>query len=268
MAKLLGMLRYEMIMGWRRGSSRMILIVSMLMPIVGFLLFTSPTLDEQRLAASQMTQAVADRLNLSMALSDNVFLVPILMLLVPMLVAENIPLDRQYRMYEIVRALPLGAGTYLAGKVLSAVIPVLGAVGAAAAISLIIQMIRGGSVDYGIVARFWLGGIVVLALFAAISGVLMAATQPTRRRAILLGGVAAALSVVVYLILPINEMLLTSMVETYALSTTPSLSPDSLPAYPALFSGQYLMRYQYIAAGVALIWGFMVWRLRNSEAVR
>jgi hypothetical protein len=35
-----------------------------------------------------------------------------------------------------------------------------------------------------------------------------------------------------------------------------------------VFDGAYLRNYQIIAASLVLAWGFMAWRLRNSEAAR
>lgn len=268
MAKLLGIVRYEILMGWRRGSSRMILLVPILMPILGFVLFTSTTFRDDQIANSQLSVESAKVAGTAITLMDTLFLVPLMIFLVPVLVAEVIPLDRQYKMSEILRALPLSIGTYLTGKVLSVLLQVIATVAATALISVLIQLFRKVSVDVGTMVVFWLGGMLALGIFSSIAGVLIPALQPTRRRAVLLGWVVALTSLGVYAMLPIHATLITAMIHTVAISASTPINPVELPAYPTLFSGTYLRNYQILAAVLVLLWAFMAWRLRNSDPAR
>jgi hypothetical protein len=265
MSQLLGMIRYEFKMAWRRGAIRLIVFVTLLMPLIGYALFTVPNMKAQDVNESQLSEDMVLRLHTARALSDNIFLVPILVFLVPMLVAETIPLDRQYRMAEIVRALPLSTGTYLAGKVMAAALPVMGSVTLAALISLIINLLRQGSVDTGPVLMFWLGGVLVLALFGVITGVMVPARQPDRRRAILFGGIAALLCTVAYIALPLNEILFTAMIQSTVIDGSAAIDIARLPTYPNLLSGPYLMRYQLMIAILVLLCGFVLWRFSSTE---
>jgi ABC-type transport system involved in multi-copper enzyme maturation permease subunit len=108
-------------------------------------------------------------------------------LLIPIIVADSIPKDRQYRVRELLNTYPLSDEVYLAGKILGVWCNVL--------LCLLVLCVAIGISWWVIVHPFtigdyvtiWLLGILPVALFNSALSVLIAASQPSRRRAVLLG---------------------------------------------------------------------------------
>lgn len=108
-------------------------------------------------------------------------------LLIPIVVADSIPKDRQYRVRELLDTYPLSNEIYLAGKILGVWCNIL--------VCLITLFILIGMSWWVLVHPFqigdylvtWLIGVFPIALFNAGLSVLIASSQPSRRQAILVG---------------------------------------------------------------------------------
>ena len=108
-----------------------------------------------------------------------------LALLLPIFMADVIPKDRQIGVRELFDALPVANGTYLLGKLVGAWL----AVGSSMVIIMVIIGVlwfaRAGTFDLQTYLDMWLWGALPLVIINGGLGTLLAATQPTRRRAIL-----------------------------------------------------------------------------------
>jgi len=116
------------------------------------------------------------------------------MMLLPIVVADTLPKDRHFGVRELLESLPLTPGTYLAGKVLSVWVSLLGGVGLAALIGSAIWWSLAGPFTPGIYFEMWFVGVASMALVNSGLALLLAAGQPTNRRAILVGVAFAILS--------------------------------------------------------------------------
>ena len=107
------------------------------------------------------------------------------LILIPLLVADAIPKDSKFRMRELLDTLSMESGTYLAGKVIGAVLMSIE--------SLTIPYMFLGILWWTLISPFdllpylalWIGSLVPVAIFSAGLAVLIASGQPSRRRALL-----------------------------------------------------------------------------------
>lgn len=101
--------------------------------------------------------------------------------------AETLALDRQHRVRELLDAVPLPPGAYLAGKLIGVWLGVLLALAAVVAVFLISARLLLGLFDVGQVLAGWLAMTVPFSLISSGLGLLSAARAGTRRRAIVIG---------------------------------------------------------------------------------
>jgi hypothetical protein len=108
-------------------------------------------------------------------------------MLLPPAVAETIPRDQQFGVRELLNSLPLAPETYLGGKLLSLWVSLL--VGVVGVLSVVgtVWWFAIGPFDLGIYLQMLaLGAVPVAALSSGLS-LLLAANQPSRRRAMAVG---------------------------------------------------------------------------------
>jgi hypothetical protein len=160
-------------------------------------------------------------------------------------------------MREILDALPLSRGVYLAGKVLSVWLPVLGALIAGGGVSALVGWFLGGDYRAEVLAGLWLGGVIPFTMATAALGVLLAAGQPDRRRALLVGLGVIGIGIVLYLLL-LNDFYLAAVIRLPMAAAGPAVL-DRAPAFPAILSPDFLGRLVAVAIGVALCW-LLAWR--------
>ena len=143
----------------------------------------------------------------------------LIVLLLPLTLSELIPLDRQYGVRELLNALPLTANLYLAGKLLS-VWPLLfiGLV-LAALLSGALAWLQNGPYHVGILASFWITGLLPLALFSSLVAVMLSAGQSSRRRAILTGLLAIPVGLAASFLLPVNRIFRILLFDSFSLIT-------------------------------------------------
>ncbi len=115
-------------------------------------------------------------------------------LLLPLLVADSVSLDRQRRTDELLESLPLSSAVYLAGKVAGVWLAALVSVTIGTFVVGAVWWLRVGAFNPLPFLDMLTAGVLPLMLINGALGVLIGATQPSTRRAIL--------AVIVLLILP------------------------------------------------------------------
>ncbi len=110
MSKISAMLRYELLMGWRRGSLPLLGLLPTI-TTVGFGLLGKET---------RYPPGDFDPLTNTVQLSELMFVEMITLgVSLPLLLGDTIPLDRQFKVRELLDALPISRAIYLGGKLLS-----------------------------------------------------------------------------------------------------------------------------------------------------
>jgi pimeloyl-ACP methyl ester carboxylesterase len=258
LAQVGAIMRYELLMSWRRGTLRTTLLSILLFPQVLYLVsyVFAPLVDEQTATSLVMWPKALLLVGTGAAISTNITTVIMIVLLLPLMLAELIPLDRQYRVREIIDALPITRNVYLAGKLLS-IWPVV-------VISMVLSALLGGTLTWlqngpyhvGTLAAFWLTGLIPLALLSSQMGVMFPAGQSSRRRAILMSLVAVAGSLAAFFLLPLGGFLFAALVRM-SLTLEQLGDPSALaaiPGYPDALSLNTLLRIGGAIVIMAVIW--------------
>jgi hypothetical protein len=189
------------------------------------------------------------------AIMANITTLVMVTLLLPLMLAELIPLDRQYRVREIVDTLPITWNIYLAGKLLS-VWPVV-AIGMAlsALLSGVLTWMQNGPFHIGVLAAFWITGLIPLALFTVQMSVMLPARQSSRR-AILMGLVASVVGLVACFVLPVNGFLFAALIRD-GLTLEQLADPlvrAATPSFPGALSPNTLLRIGSTLVIMAAVW--------------
>jgi ABC-type transport system involved in multi-copper enzyme maturation permease subunit len=272
--QVLGLIGVEFKLHSRRRSLVVLTLAMLVLPVGSALLFRSQLNDLTGGQASVALAAVAaDQSTVALIYMTWAPVYIVFSLLLPPVLADSIPRDRQDGVSELLDSLPLTPGVYLLGKVLGAWLSALAALPVVAVVAGAVWVAAVGGFRPLPFLEMLLVGAGGVALGNGCLAVLLAAGQPTRRRAVLLG---AALSVVTL----------------FTLTLTLQAEPTSFlyqfgPARPALFSyylsvytaaGEAVFRTVATAADVwrawlaalatllaagAVIWTWMQWRLRS-----
>lgn len=200
MSKLGAIARYEVLMAWRRRSLP-ILWILLLGGVVFFTLLVrnvnaqSPVMDEsmQRTISDPNAPEWAQGLDVVIT-SHTIGLINIViagmvffMVGVTLLMAEMIPLDRQFKVRELLDTLPLSRAGYLAGKLLSVWAGlVLGLVVVGAICAAVIRLVIG-EYDLRVFAALWLAALLPMSFVASGMTVLLATLVSSRRGAVIVG---------------------------------------------------------------------------------
>lgn len=187
--QLVAMVRYEGLLLWRRRALPALLIGLLTTPIIGLLVaqdkfsgyraaLAAGTLSPD-LVRSLVTAEMLPPLWIGTAL--------IVILLLPLLTADALPRDRQVGVRELWETLPVTPAAYLGGKVLGVWVSLLGVLGLAALGAGALWGLGVGPFHLGPFLELWGVGIAGLALLNAALALLLAAGQPTSRRALLVG---------------------------------------------------------------------------------
>lgn len=184
--QLLGIITYEIKLQWRRGSlaAFALLLLAVLIGGTYFMPITAARdLPDPDLAAL-MERASNTYL---VALGAYPMAALLLICTLPVLVSGTIPSDRQCGVEPLLAALPVSRGVYLAGKLLAMLALLLAGLLLAFGLHGLSGRLLYGAYDVGEVIHVWLVGVLPLALFVGGMSVLLAANQPGRRRAALVG---------------------------------------------------------------------------------
>lgn len=198
LAQIWGMAVYEYKMHWRRRALKVFTLTLVLINAVTVFIiaesFASATLPVEASELLTQTGLIANGVLLVMVTVGPLTTIAIYMF--PIMVAEVVPLDRQYHMDEKLNALPLHSVTYLLGKIFGMVLAALVAFGGATLFLVIGWYFRTGAFypSYFVLA---IGVGFFLMLANSILAILLGATQPTRLRAIVLVMIVAIGSFVI-----------------------------------------------------------------------
>lgn len=175
-----GIIIYELRMQWRRR----ILIVMM-----SVFLFA--------LAVLNIPKEVSLARQFPNVISNVPTAVVILLALIPAMTAEIVPLDRQLKLYDLLRSLPLSHAVYLTGKVLSVWLGLLLSLGMVAAILGAAVAVTDG-LDIGAYINLWLM-LLPHILMAAGVPIVAASVLSSRREATLMSLLTAPYLLILYI---------------------------------------------------------------------
>lgn len=186
-AQFLAIVRYEFLMHWRRRALVVLFLAALALPAM--MVFSGrDDFESMHASARGISPEMALIFRTTYILVStwpSLFLIAAL--LVPPIVADTVPRDRQLRVRELLDSLPLGHGAYLAGK-LAGVWVALGAGLCSALIALgLAWLLLIGPFDVATYAAMGLCGAVAIAGINGGLAVLIAAGQPGRARAVLIG---------------------------------------------------------------------------------
>lgn len=188
-AQILGMASYEFRMHWRRRTLQVATLSLIGLNLVVLLVLGNSM--EQYLAQFGTLDPNTPH-NVVPFLWVTIYFV-ILVLFGP-LMAEVIPLDHHLGVRELLDSLPLNRETYLAGKLLGMFLALLSGIAVSAIVLGTVAWLVFGGFEIAPYIQMWLVGVIPLVLLNPGLSLLLAAGQPTRRRAAAIGGGFAILS--------------------------------------------------------------------------
>ncbi len=263
-SQLAGIIRYELVSGWRRGSLVALILMMALLPFV----FNWLTSISAQVAQANLTlwpeQALL--IHTGAAIGMNTFVLVLEVFILPLLVAEIIPLDRQYRVRELLDSLPFRGTTYLAGKICSIWLVF-------AVWSLVQALINGvlawrtiGPYRVDILASFWVFGLLLLGLFSSGIALLLSVKAETHTQAILVGILAALASLGVFFLLPTREYLWSGLVLSIMIQFATPGQVAEAASFPQVGAPEYLLRVGSVVGTLAVLWVITVRRVRRMRA--
>ena len=181
------MIRYEFILQWRRAALPSLLMGLAITPVLGAFLARDKFSGYLTVGALTPESAQA-HITAEIMLITWIGLCLILIVMLPIMVAETIPNDRQLAVHELLDSLPLSPGVYLMGKLLGLWFSLFVIFSTAMLIAGGVWWLVVGPFNMVIYLELWLVGAVALAFINAGLSMLLAAGQPTNRRARLIGG--------------------------------------------------------------------------------
>ena len=212
-------------------------------------------------AASDATRPI---IIMDVAVFVTAALLPLLLFGLPLYVSETIPYDRQYGVRDLLDALPLSGSTYLLGKVLAVWVSLLLAISISGVVTGVVSTVVFGALDVGEWANMWLGGFLVMGLLASGISILLAAGQPNRRRALLVGFLSLPIYFIVYALSPLAVRLQDALLRI-SIFPLGSNALDAAPVNGLSFSWSFVgWSIVGIVAVWMLTWGWM--RVRGGRA--
>lgn len=188
--QLLALVRYEFRLHWRRVTLPIVVVSLGLTPILGAII-SIPDFQGygDALAAGTLSPELA-RTTITATMLPITWLgvVLIAILLLPIIVADTVPRDKQWGVFELLQTLPVTRGVYLAGKLVSLWLSLGVGVLLVGSLSALAWWIFIGSFNYWLYGHLWLVGGLGFMLINASLSCLLAAGQPSNRRAMLVGG--------------------------------------------------------------------------------
>ncbi len=232
------MIRYEMILVWRRRG--LLIITLAILAVTTLILISSRSQMEngrqQLVQAGLSAEDVIKRTTLGFLPTYWGVLFTILLITFPVVLVDTIPIDRQIGVRELLDTMPLNSATYLTGKLLG--------VWAAALSAIVVVMLGSGVIWWLVLGPFeisyylevWLVGGIPGTLINAGMIIVVVVGQPGRRGALLVGIVFS----IVMLILLGRSLTLTT-------GNSPLLYLN--PSHPILFL-YYLVGHWTNTAGI------------------
>jgi hypothetical protein len=196
MRQISAIVRYELLMAWRRRSLP-ILWILLLAGVVGFAFIIKNSSGTQPVVDSMSTDANAPawEQGINVAEATNTFTLITIMIAgmifysvtVTLMMGEIIPLDRQFKVRELLDALPLSRTAYLGGKLFSAWAGLLLGIIIVGAISALAFRLILGVYDMRVFLATWVAMLLPSSFVASALSVLAASVFSSRRAAVLAG---------------------------------------------------------------------------------
>lgn len=298
LAQLGAMIKYELLMGWRRRS----LLLTVLFLFVGLAVVTTtfareplgaeggemlyvddtvtpPTVTMRLYDTGEVTTVPADQTvlaniphwlrNIDLGQANATFKIatllglvtPLLVIMLLLMSAETVPLDQHYRVRELLNTLPVGHATYLGGKVLAVWLGLFVGIVLCALLYIPIAQARFGAFDMNAYLQLWAVLLLPSAAFSSGIAVLAASGVATRRASVLVGLVLVpvAVGVLAFVIYAIFAPLVGRGNDIYT-----SLTYDALINSMLGNIAQTLLfaNLAVLVLGV-IVWGFM--RMREGR---
>jgi pimeloyl-ACP methyl ester carboxylesterase len=184
-AQIIGITVYEFRMLWRQRAMR----VFAMTPIVLFLAMVALNIVEKVISPAILSVLSGEQRGviygefLAWLLAP--FILSLVLWLYPLLMSNQVPFDQRIGVTELLRVLPMGDGSYLAGKILGATLVGGSALLLTAIVSSIVWFLRVGAF-YPIPALNVLSLSLLLLAVTTAQGVLLGATQNSTQRALVL----------------------------------------------------------------------------------
>lgn len=272
LAQLRAMTWYEFKMHWRRKVLWIMMLAFMTITIVSLLIFLGSIRDK----GAEAEELVRPYVSAYAVLASWMPLSVGLALILPVMVADSIPLDRQYGVRDLLDSLPVSRAVYLTGKLLGTWAAVLAGLVVSFTISALVWLVSAGGFDLRPFLEMAIVGAGSLAIMNGGLGVLVAFGQPSRRRAVVL---VIGLLAVMLLVLPafinnwdlrqtygsqimnpvrvpiLNRYFFGIQVEAGLSLDNPTLNPP-----PALIRDTILAGLAQVAAVWLLAWAWLRWR--------
>ena len=195
MSKIGAMVRYEVLMAWRRRSLP-ILWVLLLVGVIFFALLMQ-SVNQETPVYDDVAQIVtgADAQSVDPAIASHTITLGNLLIAgmifytvgVVLLMAEVIPLDRQFKVRELLDALPLSRATYLVGKLLSAWAGLLIGMVLVGVIAAPLVWLILGAYDPRVFVALWIALLLPQSFTASALTLLAASFVGSRRAAVMVG---------------------------------------------------------------------------------
>jgi len=256
LAQIRGMIYYELLIHWRRGWLRVATVSLIVVPALLILAIKDglPGVPSSGLSRGFSERAVTD-----LAIFVTFGVVPTILITLPALVAETIPLDHFYGVRDILHALPLTVTTYLAGKVLGVWVGII--------LSVIVSILVIGTAFNFIVSNFnllewltvWVAGLLFFAFHTSGVSILLAVSMPTRRRAVLVGFAMTPIFLAAFFTSPLS----TYYVWVMTRSSAGAPGSDMISELPPIQTASSLALG---IAGLALAWG-IAWLGMHSQEI-
>jgi len=261
--KLLGLVRYETLMHWRRGA------IWLAVALVAVILLCGPALFKPLIERASICVGPEEMCRVTPAVTSLIWQATLMLvsLSLPVLFAETIPLDRHYNVCDLLDSLPLTRGTYLTGKVAGAWASGLLPLAGVALLDGVFGRGAHGPSGVGNYLVVWGLGLMPLVIYLTAFSVLLASGLATRRFAGFIGVGVAALIIFSPLLafqLPGGTMTLWPhqfLVRQFGLVQSLAQAESGLSgAAPAPFARQLLSGVLQIALVWLAAWGWRQWR--------
>jgi hypothetical protein len=196
--QLSAIIYYEVLLHWRRRALPIITLATLALPVVGIFMARESVGELSRSWNNAAGGALANwALKLVTANLMQMTWAPlalVLLVFLPPIIADTFARDHQLKVSEVLEALPLPASRYLAGKLLGAWASVLAGLGAGLGLIGVLWWGFVGPFQMDIYLKMCVFGAGGLAMCTTGLSVLLASSQPTRRRAVFVGAGLAGLS--------------------------------------------------------------------------
>ncbi|KAB2867502.1 MAG: hypothetical protein F9K46_00180 [Anaerolineae bacterium] len=186
--QLRGMIWYELKMHWRRRTLKILMIALFALIVITSLLQHTEDFEKNVYEPVKDETGLSDaELNTWFAIFSTWFVGAVTLgFMLPIGVADTIPLDRQSGVSELFHSFPLSHGIYLLGKVMGVLAAVLWGNFVLMVITGVLWWFFLGGYNPLPYIGMWMMGLGILTVLNGGMGVLLTATQPNRLRAVLL----------------------------------------------------------------------------------